>query len=126
MMLGDEINKVDYSVSPDDIPDTNEGNLRLYYELELLRSVYEINKSEDALKRYATIIDELGNRGLFIDFSSELSIDKMMLKLDWDELISKPMGKYRDFADCVARNQDKDDPEAYCGSIKHRVEGKET
>ncbi len=125
MMLGDEINKVDYSVRPEDIPDSNEGNLRLYYELELLRSGYEINKREDSLKRYATIIDELGNRGLFIDFSSELSIDKMMLKLDWDELISKPFADYKDFADCVARNQDKDDPVAYCAAIKHRVEGKE-
>lgn len=126
MMLGDEINKVDYSVRPEDIPDSNDGNLRLYYELELLRSDYEINKNEDSLRRYATTIDELGNRGLFINFSSELAIDKTLLKLDWDELISKPFADYKNHADCVARNQDKDDPDAYCASIKHRVEGKET
>ena len=34
-----------------------------------------------------------------------------------------PMGEYKDFAECVAQNQDKRDPDAYCGSIKHKVEG---
>ena len=34
-----------------------------------------------------------------------------------------PFAGYKDFAACVAANQDKGDPEAYCGKIKHRVEG---
>jgi len=34
-----------------------------------------------------------------------------------------PFGKYRDFADCVARNQGKKDPEAYCAQIMRMVEG---
>lgn len=34
-----------------------------------------------------------------------------------------PFAGYEDFAACVRANQDKDDPEAYCGSIKHKVEG---
>ena len=33
-----------------------------------------------------------------------------------------PFGSYRNFEDCVKKNQDKDDPEAYCGAIKHKVE----
>ena len=33
-----------------------------------------------------------------------------------------PFAGYKDFADCVAKNQDKSDPNAYCGSIKHQVE----
>ena len=33
-----------------------------------------------------------------------------------------PFADYKDFADCVAKNGDKDDPEAYCGKIKHQVE----
>ena len=33
-----------------------------------------------------------------------------------------PFGGFKDFADCVARNQDKDDPDAYCGRIKAQVE----
>ena len=32
-----------------------------------------------------------------------------------------PLGEYGDFAECVAANQDKDDPEAYCGSIEAAV-----
>lgn len=35
-----------------------------------------------------------------------------------------PFAGYTDFADCVAKNQDKGDPEAYCGQIQHTAEGK--
>jgi len=34
-----------------------------------------------------------------------------------------PFADYKDFADCVAQNQEKDDPEAYCATIKRQVEG---
>jgi hypothetical protein len=37
-----------------------------------------------------------------------------------------PFADYKDFAACVAANQDKDDPEAYCGKIKHQVEDKKS
>lgn len=33
-----------------------------------------------------------------------------------------PFAGYKDFDACVAANQDKDDPQAYCGKIKHQVE----
>jgi hypothetical protein len=33
-----------------------------------------------------------------------------------------PFGKYKSFADCVAQNQDKRDPEAYCASIEQTVQ----
>ena len=33
-----------------------------------------------------------------------------------------PFADYDDFDDCVAQNQDKDDPEAYCGKIKADTE----
>src|SRR6185503_10455395 len=36
-----------------------------------------------------------------------------------------PIGQYKNFADCVKKNQDKRNPEAYCGKIKHAVEGNE-
>ena len=32
-----------------------------------------------------------------------------------------PFAGYEDFADCVAQNQDKDDPEAYCAIIEAAV-----
>ncbi len=37
-----------------------------------------------------------------------------------------PFADYTDFADCVAKNRDKDNPDAYCAAIKRKVEdGKE-
>lgn len=37
--------------------------------------------------------------------------------------LGEPFGGYTDFADCVAKNQDQDDPGAYCVYIKHKTEG---
>lgn len=34
-----------------------------------------------------------------------------------------PFAGYEDFEACVRANQDKSDPDAYCGAIKHKVEG---
>lgn len=34
-----------------------------------------------------------------------------------------PLGPYRDFDDCVAQNQDKSNPEAYCGALERDIEG---
>ena len=33
-----------------------------------------------------------------------------------------PFADYKNFKDCVSKNQDKDDPEAYCAEIKRKVE----
>lgn len=32
------------------------------------------------------------------------------------------MGSYEDWDDCISKNKDKDNPEAYCGYIKHKIE----
>ena len=37
--------------------------------------------------------------------------------------LGEPFSSYKDFADCVAKNQDKKDPEAYCATIKQKTEG---
>lgn len=34
-----------------------------------------------------------------------------------------PFAGYKNFADCVSKNRNKDNPAAYCGVIKHQVEG---
>lgn len=34
-----------------------------------------------------------------------------------------PFGDYDSFEDCIAKNQDKGDPEAYCATIKKQIEG---
>lgn len=36
--------------------------------------------------------------------------------------LGEPFADYSSFADCVAKNSDKEDPEAYCASIKTEVE----
>jgi len=36
--------------------------------------------------------------------------------------LGEPCAGYTDFADCVAKNQDKGNPEAYCGAIKAQTE----
>lgn len=37
-----------------------------------------------------------------------------------------PFAGFKDFADCVRKNKNKRNPEAFCGAIKARVEGKNT
>lgn len=37
-------------------------------------------------------------------------------------VIKIPFAEYKNFADCVKKNQDKDDPDAYCAEIKRKVE----
>jgi len=34
-----------------------------------------------------------------------------------------PFADFKDFKDCQNENQDKNNPDAYCGKIKHQVEG---
>ena len=36
-----------------------------------------------------------------------------------------PFAKYKDHADCVAKNQDKRNPDAYCAFVERKVIGKE-
>jgi len=45
------------------------------------------------------------------------------LALPVGEVITMPFADYEDFADCVEKNPDKDDPKAFCGWLKHRIEG---
>ena len=35
-----------------------------------------------------------------------------------------PFGNYKDFADCVSKNSDKEDAKAYCASIQKQSESK--
>jgi len=35
-----------------------------------------------------------------------------------------PFGEYKDFDDCVKKNQDKEKPEAYCATIEKKITGK--
>jgi hypothetical protein len=39
-----------------------------------------------------------------------------------EKQLGEPFSGYVDFSDCVSKNKDKGDPEAYCGSIKSKAE----
>ena len=32
-----------------------------------------------------------------------------------------PFGRFKDFKDCVAKNQDKRDPEAFCAQVERSI-----
>ena len=36
-------------------------------------------------------------------------------------MIKIPFADYKDFDDCVSKNQDKEDPEAYCAEIERQA-----
>lgn len=53
--------------------------------------------------------------------------EEMHTIIDSDEKseeVQKPFAGYKDFDACVAANQDKEDPKAYCATIMRNVEGK--
>jgi hypothetical protein len=57
---------------------------------------------------------EFGKSGRRLDFSraAEAALTK-----------GAPFAGYADFQSCIRVNQDKDDPDAYCGAIRHQAEG---
>jgi len=85
------LNKINYRQHPYDIPDTDSGNLRLYWEMEALRASYESGKMEKDLERYIQIIDVLGERGQFVELLCDCEIDKATRRTDWYEMITKPV-----------------------------------
>ena len=121
-----KLNKINYEQPPYDIPDTDSGNLRLYWEQEVLRSTYESDKSEKQLERYIQIIDTLGERGQFVDLQCGCVIDKAVRETDWYEMITKPFAGYKNFDHCVRsvsrRKNPPKDPKAYCAKIMRQVE----
>jgi len=89
------MNRINFNASPSGYPDTDRGNLKLFYELELLKSAYETDGTDKQFSRYLEIMDVLGNRGHFVDFASDLKIDKKTRESDWEEYyvsaIQKPI-----------------------------------
>lgn len=90
-MQDGRLNQIQLGRDPGEYPESYEGNLQLYYELEWLRTNYESEPLEDYLHRYILIMDTLGNRGLYIDYSTDLAIDKATHKADWREYTEKAL-----------------------------------
>jgi hypothetical protein len=45
------------------------------------------------------------------------------VKAGGEKAEGKPVGPFADFDECVAQNQDKDDPEAFCAWLEHQTAG---
>lgn len=131
-----ELNRINYLHHPDTIPDTDDGNLRLYWELELLKGAYEGDRLAKQITRYIQIVDVLGERGQFMKIDGDSAIEKVARKSDWYEMITKPIpapGKDEDKGTFISRcisslsHKDPDRPHsqivAMCHSA-HRGHGK--
>jgi len=59
-------------------------------------------------------------------YKKKEDLDKEDEKVDKEEksIETKPFGEYEDFAECVRRNKDKKDPEAYCAALHKKITGK--
>jgi hypothetical protein len=86
---------------------------------------YEGDPIETTICRYGMV--DAAKFNVIKQRKKELCVDKYerMEKL-WDIVFGKPFAGYDDFEDCVRQNSDKEDPDAYCASIMHQVEGKRT
>jgi len=87
----ERLNRINYSLHPSMIPDTDDGNFRLYWELELLKGFFESDRLNKHLERYIMIIDVLGERGQFMMPYGDSEIEKVARKSDWYEIITKPI-----------------------------------
>lgn len=64
-----------------------------------------------SLNALGELADLQGNINLAVDVKDE------------DKVFNLPFAEYADFADCVEKNGDKDDPKAFCGWLKNKIEG---
>jgi hypothetical protein len=103
------------------------------YEVPTLAIGYHLGTLDDYRERFAR--EAANGQGSGLDFKQAVGPETAPYshldeKADGDSDDAKqasmrkgaPFAGYEDFAACVAANRDKDDPEAYCGKIKHQVE----
>ncbi len=84
------VNKVDFNRHPSMIPNTDEGNLKLYYEFSLVRDSYEVKSKdiEDGINEpmenhvayYMAILNEMDERGLKVTRKDRSAIEKSISK----------------------------------------------
>jgi hypothetical protein len=123
----------DKSVCPKDFVDSvragsssKDVSIGFYYQPDMTPGIWE-GKPYDYVMRDIVIdhvaVGVLKGRCSFPDCGigvDAIGIDDKMKRIGLD-----PFGEYKNFADCVAKNQDKSDPEAYCATIKRKIEGSE-
>jgi len=101
-------------------------------EKDLIRKCKRGDISNVSIQAVVRPTNEGENGNVYIQEFLELSIvsipgfgDANMIPegfISMEKFIGEPFAGYKDFDDCVAKNQDKRDPDAYCASIKRKAE----
>lgn len=99
-------------------------------EMLLVEAVAHVNEAAADLAEAAWVEDSerrqeaISNAIAHLERAEEHAAEALGEEAD-DEVPDeeKAFAGYADFDDCVAQNQDKDDPEAYCAAIQAQVEG---
>ena len=84
------------------------------------------NIQGDKKQEVKSIGTQTGGEGLTDNTLIPISYDKGKNKKEKQnpKIETKPFAGYEDFQDCVNKNKDKGDAEAYCATIMRKVEGK--
>lgn len=114
-----------YKENPDSVDDVSfevarNHDGKLYVNYEALNSAYDLAKNADDI----TMDDVTKLRSKLKGLREKWFPDRESLDGDASEedKSKEPFAGYKDFDECVADNQDKKDPEAYCAVIKRKVE----
>lgn len=96
-------------------------------ELELVEAIAHVNEAAADLSEAAWLDDPerrqeaVNNAIAHLERAEERAA--AVLDPDAESEEGKSFAGYENFDDCVAQNQDKEDPEAYCAAIQAQVEG---
>ena len=96
-------------------------SIGFYYQPDFTPGTWE-GQNYDYVSRDIVIDHVLvcreGTRGRCSYPTCGIGVDAVMRRIALD-----PFGEYADFADCVAKNQDKTDPEAFCAWLHKQITG---
>src|ERR1700752_4092476 len=122
------------SVVEDNAPDVQKRMATKHLEA----AIYDVRETYGRFLLGSTGLDEFEDRWHYSKADIRRTVEPHVLpvtgvmrrvhdamKKEWKEaafLKGAPFADYSDFADCVSKNKDKGDPDAYCGYIKHKVE----
>jgi len=112
----EKIRKV-YDIDPIEVAIVKEG-MNPKANFEILKG-----KCPACIQHFKELYISKGFNGKVAEDMANKLYDHVAERLQKEDL-QKPFANYTSWEDCVSQNSDKDDPEAYCATIKRQVEGK--
>lgn len=126
------LNKVDFTIHPNTIPNNNEGNLYLYRLFALIRDSFELKHSDntvgfpetlnDHIIFYKALIATMELRGLRVPRSQKSTIEKMLNVSLKVEKIVEPITVYH-CPNCGGKLTKSDIDSYICGECYGRLPG---